>query len=192
MGYMMSDIDNLHRRKNLFFLCPLISIIVLIGCQKTLEIDSKLSLATCQNEDSNLSCEYELIAPKEATYLQVNVDKYIDGEANRLLTGGISIGEERLPVNQIIGNIRVNAISGQSLSLVINCSNAGSVKYAIQNEILDYAFESSVMTTSIEPTINKTIQLVELRQKTTSSSTFLVIEIILGDNNDVFETIKNP
>ena len=188
----MSDISSIYRRKNLIYFCPLISIMLLIGCQKPPEIDVELSMVTCQDEDSKLYCKYDLIAPQEATYLQVNVDQYIDGESSRLLTGGVSIGEERLPVNQIIGNIGVTAIRGQPLSLVVNYSDSGNAIYTIQSEILDNTFESSIITTSIVPTINKTIRLVELKQKTTSSAPFLVIEIFLGDNDDVFETLKNP
>jgi len=192
MEYMMSGINSFPNRKNLILLCFLISIIVFVGCQKASEIEPQLSLTTCQSEDSSLYCEYDLIAPRDATYLQINVDQYMDGESKRLLTGGISIGEERLPVNQIVGSISVKAICGQPLSLVVNCSNSGVAKYVIQNEILDGPFEFGFTTTSIVPTINKIIRLVEIKQKTTMDAPFLVIEIILGDNDDVFETLENP
>lgn len=50
--------------------------------------DSSLVLTSYISEDSILTCEYELTAPQDATYLQINVEQYSNGESDCLFTGG--------------------------------------------------------------------------------------------------------
>mgnify|MGYP007114047912 CR=1 FL=1 len=53
---------------------------------------NEVSLTSYISEDSILTCEYELTAPQDATYLQINVEQYSNGESDCLFTGGCLLG----------------------------------------------------------------------------------------------------
>lgn len=74
-----------------------VSLILLTGCGKLGDGRENenaetrapsLVLTSYISEDSILTCEYELTAPQDATYLQINVEQYSNGESDCLFTGG--------------------------------------------------------------------------------------------------------
>lgn len=178
----------------------ILALILLTGCSKLPEnqvdgsitaLDPSLELTSYKCEKSSLTCEYELLAPQNATYLQINVEQYSSGATKQLFTGGVSIGDERLPVSRLAGSITANTTNNHSLSLVIDLIDAGTIEYTIPIDTLDASFNSTVMTTPIVPAVNELIRLVELKPRGSDNTSFLAIEMILGDEDEVFASIRN-
>ena len=183
-------LNNQFRYQSLAFLITF-GIMLLTGCSRLSDsridglitkYDPSLALTTYIYEESNLTCEYEFQAPEEATYLQINVEQYSNGKTNRLLAGGASIGEERLPVDKLSGTICINTTNNHLLSLVIALAGAGTVNYEVPIDTFDNnrRIDVTVMATPIVPTVDKTICLLELKSQESDNFTFLTIEIKFG------------
>lgn len=190
MSYTRTD-----KYQKLAFLFAL-TLFSLFGCSNINEnptddvkiIDPRITLTSHQCEDMNLYCEYELIAPEDAIYVQIIVEQYVAGKHECLLVGGMSIGEEKKPVNRIIGSLKVETTSKKPLSIVISCSKAGSAEYTILSEIFDDSFTTSIESKPITPIINQPVELIRLQSNNNIS---LLIKVVFGDKNEAFESIDN-
>lgn len=108
-----------------------------------------------------------------------------------LFTGGVSIGEDRVPISQLSGRITMTAADNDPLSLIIDILDSCGIRYEIPIDALDTIFTSKVMTTPISPTINETIRLVELIPNDFDISESISVEIIFGDQDDAFSSLGN-
>lgn len=200
MVYMMSNTSKQFRHGKVSFLILFAGLILLTGCGKLGDGRENenaetrapsLVLTSYISEDSILTCEYELTAPQDATYLQINVEQYSNGESDCLFTGGVSIGEDRVPISQLSGSITMTAADNDPLSLIIDILDSCGIRYEIPIDALDTIFTSKVMTTPISPTINETIRLVELIPNDFDISESISVEIIFGDQDDAFSLLGN-
>lgn len=107
------------------------------------------------------------------------------------LLGGVSIGEDRVPISQLSGRITMTAADNDPLSLIIDILDSCGIRYEIPIDALDTIFTSKVMTTPISPTINETIRLVELIPNDFDISESISVEIIFGDQDDAFSSLGN-
>lgn len=86
MVYMMSNTSKQFRHGKVSFLILFAGLILLTGCGKLGDGRENenaetrapsLVLTSYISEDSILTCEYELTAPQDATYLQINVEQIL-------------------------------------------------------------------------------------------------------------------
>ena len=168
--------------------------LLLSGCANTqadvadlTEYEPNITLDLCDIEDSYLNCEFDITAPKEALYLQLDVAQYSSGDFQPLLTGGISIGEERLPVKQIAGRLQINASNRQPLSIRMSCS--GEAEYTIPSSFFDCAFQPDMNGAARTPALHETIQLAKL--ESTAGDAYIDINISFGNDMNAFLNLKN-
>ncbi len=168
--------------------------LLLCGCENAhteeaslAENDSNITLAACDTDDSFLNCKYDIVAPKEALFLQLDVAQYGSGDFKQLLKGGISIGEERLPVDQIAGGLHISAAGGQPLSIRIDCS--GEAEYTVPSGFFDCPFQSEINEFPEEPVLDDTIRLAKLAS--TTEDEYIDITIRFGNDMEEFFKLKN-
>lgn len=75
---------------------------------------------------------FHFTAPPEAVSLRLKAHQRLNGEWKSLLEGGISIGEERQPISQMIGKLCIEP-SGKSIQIIIDCG--GQTEYTVEPEI---------------------------------------------------------
>ena len=133
-------------------------------------------------DDSSFHCAYNIVAPEEAIRLQITVTELFSGSSKILLSGGISIGEERVPMRQIVGCLSITA-NCDALSLTMDCFSSGTAKYAVPIVSLSPSFDTTFEFFPISPTLDEPIQLATMQSRT--SDRLISVEIIFHGEDTI-------
>ena len=143
-------------KKRLSLIIVLATLISLFGCSNKIDVPNLLSREGVAPYELSENEEYVLQsfgmednshiisfhAPKEALTLKVNIHSLdSDGNWSNINAGGISIGVEREPVDQLIGTFTIQLKENYEIDFNIN--NSGRASYKTEEIILDTEMMSS-------------------------------------------------
>lgn len=158
------------RVPKIFFLCLIvgISIYFIVLRNDNLSVtypelsDEVISPVLHESTAQNLIYECSFFAPYAAITLEVDVVKSNQDRSETVLNGGISIGIDRKPINQLKGTIIVN-VTNEEFQISVSCGG-GVATYDIplDTENLDWDQNIYVMEDTKAIIINNKIPIVSV------------------------------